>query len=112
MEARGLAVYTEKDMEEWPAWRDYLQEVKERKNSSASQDGVSPQELGVVTEGDPVEILEATAQEYNDGGLEEDVAFAAAAPGGFLLESLAALGDFVTHQADDMERVHHCCCGG
>ena len=75
MEARGLAVYTEKDMEEWPAWRDYLQEVKERKNSSASQDGVSPQELGVVTEGDPVEILEATAQEYNDGGLEEDVAF-------------------------------------
>lgn len=65
VEARGLDSYSEKDMEEWPAWRDYQQEVKERKNAGA--DTAPVPSLTVETEGDPTEALEATAEEYNDG---------------------------------------------
>ena len=67
VEARGLEAYTEKDMEEWPAWRDYLQEVKERKNAGASTGDVPIENLTALAQGDPIEVLEATAGEYNDG---------------------------------------------
>lgn len=67
VEARRLASYSEKDMEEWPDWRDYLQEIRERRSADSTSDVVPVQGLTVETVGDPTEGLEATAEEYNDG---------------------------------------------
>lgn len=60
VDARNLAEYTEKDMLEWPKWRQYQDEIRERKSSGNVAAGL-PASSGVRNEGTLAEWQEASA---------------------------------------------------
>lgn len=76
--ARGLTEYSELDQKEWPAWRDYLLELAERKERQKAESGVSTEssnhakmdELGTVSVGDseidPLSAVSDKVDELND----------------------------------------------
>ena len=60
VDARNLAEYTEKDMLEWPKWRQYQDEIRERKSSGNAAADL-PASSGVRNEGTLAEWQEASA---------------------------------------------------
>lgn len=50
---RGLTTYSENDMLEWATWRDYQQEIKDRKSREPIQPKINKYESG----SDPVEVI-------------------------------------------------------
>lgn len=60
VDKRGLAVYSEKDMLEWPAWAAYQQEIVARKRRVVAVDKTINSEMV-----DPFEMMAAGERELN-----------------------------------------------
>ena len=64
VDARNLTSYSDSDMEEWPAWRAYREEVAARKKQdSAAEPEAADGE--VIPVDNPVEVIEAGVAELN-----------------------------------------------
>lgn len=62
VETRGLSVYSEKDMLEWPDWQAYQDEIAARKNADTPQESV---EVISDEKQSPVELMAHTEQSFN-----------------------------------------------
>lgn len=60
VDKKNLSEYTEKDMLEWPEWKDYQAEVSARKNQP-----VTPEATASDDNADPVEVMKTTQQLFN-----------------------------------------------
>lgn len=67
VDQKNLAEYTEKDMLEWPVWKDYQAEVAARKNQT-----VAPEPPTSDDNADPVEVMK-TAQRLFNAQTETDL---------------------------------------
>lgn len=67
VDGRSLLEYSEADMVEWEQWRNYLEEIAERRARSEGGEPVDPSEVKSASDGgDPLETVVSAVNELND----------------------------------------------